>query len=83
MENQMSSKPNEPARAGYDAPRAQRLSDAARASGTQCTGNGSGAMRDCTNGDGAVACKDNGNYAQMGCSSGISAHECRVGNSAL
>jgi len=80
MENQMSSEPNEPVRAGYDAPRAERLNDAARASGGHCEGNGSGAMRDCIPGDGAISCQNFGNYAQIGCSTGDDARECGAGN---
>ncbi len=83
MEKQTGSEANEPVRAGYDAPRAERLNDAARASGDQCLSNGSGAMRDCANGDAAISCKDYGNYAQMGCSSGARARECGAGNSAV
>ena len=68
----------------YDAPRVQRLSDAGRASGVQCEGNGSGAMRACRDGDGASSCLSDGNYAQIGCSSGNQASECRAaGNSAV
>lgn len=68
----------------YDAPQAQRLSDAARASGQQCRANGSGAMKGCRDGQGASSCAQNGNYAQQGCSSGASANECfGAGNSAV
>jgi hypothetical protein len=80
MDNQMSSKPSEPVRAGYDAPRAERLGDAARASGGQCEANGSGAMRDCADGAQATSCLNFGNYAQIGCSTGEQAHECGAGN---
>ena len=68
----------------YEAPQAQRLSDAARASGQQCRANGSGALRGCKDGQGASACEQNGNYADIGCSSGARAHECSGnGNSAM
>ena len=83
MENQTSPKPNEPVRAGYDAPRAERLNDAARAKGGQCEANGSGAMRECANGDGAISCLNFGNYAQIGCSTGDDARECGAGNAAV
>jgi hypothetical protein len=83
MDEQMSSRPTEPVRAEYDAPRAQRLSDAAQASGSQCTANGSGANNTCLSGDNAVACERNGNGAYIGCRAGSGAAECLAqGNSA-
>jgi hypothetical protein len=94
MDNQMNSEPNEPVRAGYDAPRAQRLSDAVRASGEdcvpgnaadpgQCLTNGSAAQNTCTSGGDAVACENNGNTATLACHSGADATECGNGNSAI
>jgi len=80
MEKEKVSESTEPARAGYDAPRAQRLSDAVRASGEQCAGDGNTAGEVCTNGSGAVSCLDNGNYAYAGCRDGQSATECGQGN---
>ena len=82
MKDQMSSEPNEPARAGYDAPRAQRLSDAVRASGGQCIGHGQSAHDTCANGNSAIACLDNGNSAYQGCVAGESATECGTGMAA-
>jgi hypothetical protein len=68
----------------YDAPQAQRLSDAAQASGQQCHANGSGALRGCKNGEGAASCFENGNYADIGCSTGARANECAsAGNGAV
>ena len=81
MKNQMDSDPNEPASAEYDAPRAQRLSDAGRASGGQCAGDGNTASRDCANGTGATSCSMDGNSATQGCSTGMQATECGDGNS--
>jgi hypothetical protein len=82
MKNQMSPDPNEPVRAEYDAPRAQRLSDAVRARGAQCSGDGNGASEDCINGTGAKACVADGNRAFDGCVSGTGATECaNKGNS--
>lgn len=94
MDNQKSPEPNERVRSGYDAPRAQRLSDVAPARGDdcgpgnaadpgQCTGNGSAAQNTCTNGGQAVACKDNGNIATLSCYGGSGATECGNGNSAI
>jgi hypothetical protein len=95
MDNQMSSEPNEPARAGYDAPRAQRLSDAVRARGVdcvpgnhadpgQCEANGSAAQNTCyTTGSTAVACENFGNTASLACHTGQTATECGTGNSAV
>jgi len=93
MDNQISSEPREPARGGYDAPRAQRLNDATRASGDDCTGNGnlagpgtcytngSAAHQSCKTGGAAVACNDNGNAAYQGCyKSGNTATECGTGS---
>ena len=80
MKDQMSSEPTEPARAGYDAPRAERLSDAARASGGECIGDGMSAHDTCTNGNSAVACQNNGHSAYQGCVTGESATECGTGN---
>ncbi len=79
MDDQKSSRPNESVRAEYDAPRAQRLSDAALGSGSQCTADGSGANNTCTTGTGAVACEGNGNGAYIGCRPGSDAAEC-LGN---
>ncbi len=94
MDNQISSEPREPARTGYDAPRAQRLSDAARASGDdcghgnqagdpgECITNGSAAHQSCTTGGDAVACRAVGNSAYAGCYyAGNTATECGDGNS--
>jgi hypothetical protein len=69
----------------YDAPRAQRLNDAVRASGGPgCISNGSGANKACRDGQSAVACLTNGNYATQGCSTGNQATECKgQGNSAV
>ncbi len=75
-----SSEPIDPARAGYDAPRAQRLSDAVRASGGQCVGDGQSAHDTCTNGSGAIACLNNGNNAYQGCVTGTGATECGTGS---
>lgn len=94
MEKQMNSKPNEPVRAEYNAPRAQRLSDAVQASGEDCVpgnaagypgyceANGSAAHDTCVDGGVATACQTNGNGASRGCRTGGNAAECVTGNSA-
>jgi hypothetical protein len=82
MKKQMNSGANESARAGYDAPRAQRLNDAATATGNQCAANGDSAGNTCVNnGSNAVACLNYGNNAYNGCvDTGNTAHECGAGN---
>lgn len=94
MDSQKSPEPSENARSGYDAPRAQRLSDVAPGRGDncgpgnaadpgQCTGNGSAAQNTCTSGGQAVACSDNGNSATLSCAAGDDATECGNGNGAI
>lgn len=82
MQKQLKSDGDESARAGYDAPRAQRLNDAATATGNQCASNGDSAGNTCVgNGSGAVACMNVGNNAYNGCVDlGNSATECGAGN---
>ena len=92
MDNQISSELREPAHAAYDAPRAQRLSDAVPAKGTtcgsgnnpeaECQTNGSAAIQACVTGTSATACRDNGNSARQGCYyAGNTAFECGSGSS--
>jgi len=95
MDNQKSPEPGEPARAGYNAPRAQRLNDIAPARGAdcvpgnaadpgQCAGNGSAAENTCVNGGVAEGCLSNGNVATATCNSGNDATECsNYGNGAI
>ena len=84
MKEQMSSSPSD-VRAGYAAPQAQRLSDAATATGNQCAANGNTAGNTCvTTGSGAIACLNYGNSAYNGCvDQGNHAHECGSGNYAV
>jgi len=82
MENRTGSEPSEAARAEYDAPRAQRLNDAARARGEVCQANGSDAGPGCDNGGIATSCDDYGNRATEGCMTGDTANECGDGNAA-
>jgi hypothetical protein len=84
MDDKMRSEPNETVRAEYNAPRAERLSDAARVCGSNvCTGDGSGAGPGCDHGGNATSCKTYGNTAGEGCETGGVAFECKDGNGAL
>lgn len=85
MEKRTDSRPEGLDRVRYEVPKAERLSDATRASGGQCQGDGNTASLAChPSGTGASSCLSDGGAASLACSAtGESAHECySSGNSA-